>query len=260
MSQRDFHKELMTGALGACATWCRFTVGATGAVGTLKQCKSNSISSVTRNSAGNYTVQFNEPYPAAMADVKVQLHRAGVTDVKVDVDYDAATYSNTTGQLVLFCSSNAGSGAAFATGTITCATQANTDDNDNVTIGDGVQAPKVYEFDKAGDGVTAGRVQVDISADTTAETVALRLKTAIEANQPLFTVTTNGAGVVTLTHKIAGTFANVTITEDVTHASFAVTGMSGGANAVVTPAAADPAQNAELHMQFIELRVASFDV
>ncbi len=253
---RGFNRELLTTALTACFNFCKFTVGATGAVGTLKQGASNSIASVTRNSAGNYTVQFNKPYPAALADIKIQLHRNAVTDAVIDAGYDAGSYSQTAGTLVLFCSAGDSLGGVAATGTITCATQANTDDNDNVTIGDGFQTAKVYEFDKAGDGVTAGRVQVNISTDTTAETVALRLKTAIEANQPLFTVTTNGAGVVTLTHKVKGTLGNITITEDVTHASFAVTGMSGGS---ANQAAADPVQNSELHMQFVELRNEDFD-
>lgn len=116
-----------------------------------------------------------------------------------------------------------------ATATITCATAANTDDNDTVTIGDGLSAAKIYEFDKAGDGVTAGRVQVNISGDTTAAEVAARLRTAILANQPAFDVLDNGDGSLTLTHKIPGAHGNVTITEDTTHASLTVSGFSGGA-------------------------------
>jgi phage tail sheath gpL-like len=115
-----------------------------------------------------------------------------------------------------------------ATGTITCTTKANYVDTDYMTIGDGIQALKLYEFDTAGDGVTGGRVQVDISGATTAADVAAILKTAIEANQPSIGVVDAGSGVLDLTHKIAGTFANVTITENVANAAHTVTGMSGG--------------------------------
>lgn len=124
-----------------------------------------------------------------------------------------------------------------AIGTITCATQANTDDNDTVTIGDGLSAPKVYEFDKAGDGVTGGTIQVNISADTTAATVAARLRTAILANQPAFDVLDNADGTLTLTHKWPGAGGNVTITETVTHASFTVAGMTGGVGGPATATA-----------------------
>jgi phage tail sheath gpL-like len=127
---------------------------------------------------------------------------------------------------------------AAASGTITCSAKANLDDNDTITIGDGLTAPKVYEFDTAGDGVTAGNVQVDVSTDTTAATVAARLRTAILAAQPAFDVLDNADGTLTLTHKWPGAGGNVTITENVTHASFTVTGMSGGvggpANATAT--------------------------
>lgn len=118
---------------------------------------------------------------------------------------------------------------AVATGTIVCVAKASLVDTEIVTIGDGISPAKVYEFDVAGDGVTAGRVQVNVSTDTTATQVADRLKTAIEANQPLLSVV-NTTGSLALTHKIAGTFANITITEGVANGSFTVSGMSGGVN------------------------------
>ncbi len=116
----------------------------------------------------------------------------------------------------------------YARGLVTCVAKASMADTDYVTIADGLSAPKLYEFDTAGDGVTAGRVQVNISADTTAATVAARLRTAILANQPVFTVTDNADGTLSIAHKISGTFANVDITENVANAGFLVTGMSGG--------------------------------
>lgn len=117
---------------------------------------------------------------------------------------------------------------AAASGLITCATVANLADTDYMTIGDGVSAPKLYEFDVAGNGVTAGRVQVNVSTDTTAAQVAARLRTAILANQPSLSVTDNANGTLTVTSLLRGTPGNVTMTENVTHASFTVTGLSGG--------------------------------
>jgi hypothetical protein len=38
------------------------------------------------------------------------------------------------------------------------------------------------------------------------------------------------SGVLTITHDLAGTFANVSITENVANAGFLVSGMSGGIN------------------------------
>ncbi len=122
-------------------------------------------------------------------------------------------------------------GGVVAAGTITCVAKASMADTDYMTIGDGIQVAKLYEFDTAGDGVTAGRVQVNISASVTAADVAAVLKTAIEANNPAIAVTDAGSGVLNLAHKIAGTLGNVTITENVANAGFLVTGMTGGVNA-----------------------------
>ena len=114
-----------------------------------------------------------------------------------------------------------------ATGTITCTTFANYADTDYMTIGDGLSAPKLYEFDTAGDGVTAGRIQVNISGATTAADVATILKTAIDVNQPALSVVRT-SGVLAVTHKMVGVIGNVTITENVANAAHTVAGMSGG--------------------------------
>lgn len=124
-----------------------------------------------------------------------------------------------------------------ATATITCATFANLDDNDTVTIGDGLTPAKVYEFDTAGDGASGSNIAVDVSGDTTAAEVAATLRTAILANQPAFDVLDNGDGSLTLTHKWPGAGGNVTITEDVTHASFTVAGFTGGVGGPATATA-----------------------
>lgn len=106
---------------------------------------------------------------------------------------------------------------------VTCVAKASMVDTDFITItavtAGGVSSTKVYEFDTAGDGVTAGRVQVNISADTTAATVAARLKTAIEANQNTVRVVDPGNG--TLIIDIADS-PNLTITEDVADAGFTI--------------------------------------
>jgi len=128
-------------------------------------------------------------------------------------------------------------GPVAATGLITCATNANMDDNDTVTIGDGLTPAKIYEYDKSADGVTGGSVNWAVAGGAgTAADVAATLKTAIEANQPALTVTDNLDGTLTIAHKWPGTGGNVTITEAVTHASFTVAGLTGGASADTTGA------------------------
>lgn len=114
-----------------------------------------------------------------------------------------------------------------ATGLITCTTNANMADTDYITIGDGINVPVLYEYDKSANGVTGGRASWAAGAGSAA-TVAATLKTAIEANQKAFTVVDNADGTLTLTHKWPGAGGNVTITENVANAAFLVSGMSGG--------------------------------
>jgi hypothetical protein len=123
-----------------------------------------------------------------------------------------------------------GDAPAKAAGLITCVTNANMADGDYITIGDGIGVPVLYEYDKSANGVTGGRTSWAAGAGSAA-TVAATLKTAIEATQKSITVVDNADGTLTLTSKIPGAFANVTITENVTNAGFLVTGMSGGTDA-----------------------------
>lgn len=248
MPVHGYNFQVATTAKAPVLSWFRFTVGSTGAVGTIRQCKSNFVYSITRNSAGNYTVQFNAPYPINVVYCDARVNRTAATDLMVDVDYDFGSYSATTGQLTLVTSSRANHGT-FATGTITCVTNANMADTDYITIGDGVNPVVLYEYDKAADGVTAGRVNWAAGASTAAD-VATTLKTAIEANQPSLTVT-RADGVLTLTSKIPGTAPNVTITENVANAGFLVTGLSGGATTGFAPVAADPVTGTELSVFFV---------
>lgn len=116
-----------------------------------------------------------------------------------------------------------------ATGSIQCIAKASHVDGETVTIGDGTTSV-VFEFDVAGNGVTAGRTQVNISTDTTAAEVASRLATAINASALGITAIIDGttAGLLLLRADGWGTAQNVTITEAVADAGFTVSGMSGG--------------------------------
>lgn len=112
---------------------------------------------------------------------------------------------------------------------ITCVTKANLADTDFITITvDGVV--KVYEFDTAGNGVTVGRVQVNVSTDTTAAQVAARLRTAILANQATLEVTDNTDGTLTVVRPDGLAM----FTENVANAGFLV-----AAAAVMTVSAAN---------------------
>ena len=118
---------------------------------------------------------------------------------------------------------------SVATGTITCTTKANYVDGELMaTIGDGIRPAVVYEADPAANGVTAGNIAVNISTDTTAAQVCARVKTAIDGAQPVLTVTDN-TGSLSLAQKVAGIFANVTITEGVANAGHTVSGFVNGA-------------------------------
>lgn len=101
---------------------------------------------------------------------------------------------------------------------ITCVAFASLADTDFMTIADGHDPAVVYEFDTAGDGVTAGRVQVDVSGDTTAADVAATLHAAIVANQPALAAVDNADGTVSLP---SGDRV-LTVTENVANAGFTV--------------------------------------
>ncbi len=138
---------------------------------------------------------------------------------------------------VITCDSGIGAIAATspvaATGTITCVAKVNLVDADFMTIGDGVQVARLFEFDVAGNGVTSGRVQVDVSTDTTAAQVAARLRTAILATFPALSVVDNADGTLTVNHRWPGAGGNITMTETVANAGFLVAGLSGGVDAAL---------------------------
>ncbi|HAM57989.1 MAG TPA: hypothetical protein DCQ64_22275 [Candidatus Rokubacteria bacterium] len=120
--------------------------------------------------------------------------------------------------------------AKKATGTITCVAKADLIDAETITISDGTNTPTVFEFDVNGTGVTAGRVQVDVSGATTAADVGTILHTAINGVTTTLLVVSvdNLDGTLDLTNASTGAAGNVVITETVVAAGFLVTGMAGG--------------------------------
>ncbi len=100
---------------------------------------------------------------------------------------------------------------------ITCVAKASMADTDFITVALSTST-KIYEFDVAGNGVTAGRVQVNISTDTTAAQVAARLRTALLANQASLEVTDNSDGTLT----VVAPDLVMTLTESVANAGFLV--------------------------------------
>lgn len=134
-------------------------------------------------------------------------------------------------------------GPVAATASFVCETNANMTDGDYITIGDGSLNPALsFEYDKAADGVTEGRVAVTAGAGTAVQT-ASAFVTAINAAQLAVTASNVGgtSATVTLTHDVPGTIGNAaTLTENVSAAGFTVSGatFSGGAAADTTGATA----------------------
>lgn len=133
-----------------------------------------------------------------------------------------------------------------ATGTITVVAVASLADGDYFTIIDSKGRTWVFEYDVTGDGVTAGRVQVNVSTDTTATHVRDRTITAINAATAVeggvteaidITAAIGGSAVINLRAKSPGTVGNRTITENVANAGFTVSGMSGAIDALTSYAA-----------------------
>jgi hypothetical protein len=102
---------------------------------------------------------------------------------------------------------------------VTVVAKASLVDGETLTISDGIQT-KVFEFDVTGNGVTSGRVSVDVSTDVTAEDVEARLITAINGTTLEVTAANSGAGKVAVSRDTAGV---LTITEAVANGGFTVT-------------------------------------
>lgn len=103
-------------------------------------------------------------------------------------------------------------------------------DGENFVLDDGTNAAVTFEFDTNGSVTeTATLRQVDISAAADDDDVRDAIITAV-TNAPALDISaySGGAGIVDLVNNTGGTAGNVAITETVTSALFAVTGMSGG--------------------------------
>lgn len=113
-----------------------------------------------------------------------------------------------------------------------CVPTADIVDGEYVTVFDG-STTVLYEFDVAGNGVTGGRTQVNISTDTTAAEVATRLRAAIVATQTALTVNDHGDGELSLV-RMTGTAAQqrIIISEDVADADF---GAANGSRSGIEP-------------------------
>lgn len=118
-------------------------------------------------------------------------------------------------------------GSACATGTLQAVTQALTLDGETFVISDGTTS-KTFEFDKAGDGVTGGRVAVNITGAVSAVDVANAMISAINGVGYNILASSGVSGLVNLVNKVPGVAGNVTITDTVANAGFTSTGMSGG--------------------------------
>ncbi|MBT8428380.1 MAG: hypothetical protein KJN79_00565 [Gammaproteobacteria bacterium] len=120
-----------------------------------------------------------------------------------------------------------------ARGTIDCdntGTAVTPADTETFVLDDGTNPAVTFEFDtNASVTETATLRAVDISAAADEDDVRDAIITAVGAAPALnITATSGGAGLVDLLNLTGGTAGNVAITETVTSALFAVTGMTGG--------------------------------
>ena len=104
-----FNQIVTTTAKAPVLSFFKFLVGATGAVGTLSQGKANLVANVVRNSAGNYTVNFNKPYPLNILFCVPVVHRNAIADAFVKMEYDVGSFTpgGADSSMVLF-TTNAG--------------------------------------------------------------------------------------------------------------------------------------------------------
>ncbi len=123
-----------------------------------------------------------------------------------------------------------------ARGTITVVAVASLVDGETFVITDGYGVAWTFEFDVNGTGVTAGRIRVNVSTDTSASDVRDRTITAINAatktvggESKTLTVQawSGGTAIVNVRATVPGSDWNQTITEAVANGSFAVTGLTG---------------------------------
>lgn len=116
-----------------------------------------------------------------------------------------------------------------ATGSITVVAKASLVDGETFTLDDGQNPPLTFEFDVTGDGVAAGNVPVDVSADVSVANVRSTVISAINDGFQLdIEASAGGAGIVELQNEFTGTHGNTTQSETVANAGFIVTNMTLG--------------------------------
>ena len=142
----------------------------------------------------------------------------GTGDIALSPDADYTGSYNSNYKIQAYAVTN-----TPATGDITAVAKAAIVDGEFFTIDD-----TEFEFDAAANGVAAGRVAIDISADTTDIEVADSMRTAINGATSLGITAGGSTAVVTLTADLAGTAYNYAVTEAVSDAGFLVTAMTGG--------------------------------
>jgi hypothetical protein len=122
-------------------------------------------------------------------------------------------------------------GSVAATGTITTIAVASLVDGETFTLDDGINPAVVFEFDKAGDGVTPGNILVDVSAIVTADEVRDAIISAVTGVGATLRMSAanGGAAQVDLTQDDAGPQGNTTQTDTVVNVGFVITNMTGGA-------------------------------
>lgn len=127
-----------------------------------------------------------------------------------------------------------------AAGWIQFIAKANFVDGEKFVLNDGTNPAVTFWIDKSGTYVPSGgydstNIEVDISADTTADEVALTAKTAINGVGTSLKITggTISSGKLDLENDVFGTQGNQTITETVADAGFTISGMSGGTDGIV---------------------------
>ncbi len=139
--------------------------------------------------------------------------------------------------LALLSAATATNGAPVAnsTGSITTVAVASLVDGETFTIRDKARV-FTFELDVNGTGVTAGRVQVNVSTDTTADHVRDRIVTAINASECDVTAASGGAATVSITSDTVGAEGNLTMTEAVANGTFAVSTTAATTGVLLPPA------------------------
>lgn len=117
---------------------------------------------------------------------------------------------------------------AKATGTIR-AVAGHQIGSETLSVGDGLNIPVIFEFDK-NDEVEPGHIPITIRLADSKEEVAAAIRSAINGTGSILQIeaTMQGGDTVLLTHYFAGSFGNVPIIERVSNQGFRVSGMSGG--------------------------------